>query len=195
MSLADLIARLEQDADTKVEAITRQADADVLAIQSSAAQAAAESTTRHLAQRRAERHAAYARELAHARRLARMRELEAQHALLSRILDRARVQMPKAAALPQYVAVLPRHLEEALSYLEGLAAQVRCGPSAAAVLRPAVSAHPSIDLVVDEAIGPGLVAEAADGSVLVDNTLAARLARLETRLAVELLTEVGRARG
>ncbi len=195
MALTDLIARLEQDADTQVEAITRQADADVLAIRSAAAQAAAASTANHLAQRRAERQAAQERELAHARRLARTRELEAQHALLGCILDRARDQMSKEAASPQYMAVLPRHLEEALSHLEGLAAQVRCGPSAAAVLRSAVSARPSLDVVVDEAIGPGLVAEAADGSVIVDNTLAARLARRETRLAVELLAEVGRARG
>lgn len=195
MSLADLIARLEQDADTQVEVITRQADADVLAIQSAAAQAAAASTASHLAQRRAERHAAHERELAQARRLARARELEAQHALLSCILDRARGQIAEEAASPQYMAVLPLHLEEALSHLEGLAAQVRCGRSAAAALRSAVSARPSIDLVVDEAIGPGLVAEAADGSVIVDNTLAARLARLETRLAVELLAEVRHVRG
>jgi len=91
--------------------------------------------------------------------------------------------------------VLPRHLEEALSHLEGLPAQVRCGPSAAAALRPVMPARPSLELVVDEAIGPGLVAEAVDGSVVVDSTLAARLARLETRLAVELLAEVGHARG
>ena len=35
------------------------------------------------------------------------------------------------------------------------------------------------------------MAEAADGSVSVDNTLAARLARVEPRLAIELLRKIG----
>jgi vacuolar-type H+-ATPase subunit E/Vma4 len=44
-----------------------------------------------------------------------------------------------------------------------------------------------VKLVPDASMGPGLVAEAADGSVVVDSTLLARLSRLEARLAVELL--------
>ena len=35
-----------------------------------------------------------------------------------------------------------------------------------------------VSLEVDETVGPGFVAEALDGSVVVDNTLAARLARM-----------------
>jgi len=48
--------------------------------------------------------------------------------------------------------------------------------------------------VIDESVGPGVVAEAGDGSVTVDNTLATRLARAEARLAIELLRELGNAR-
>jgi vacuolar-type H+-ATPase subunit E/Vma4 len=40
---------------------------------------------------------------------------------------------------------------------------------------------------VDETVAPGLVAEAADGSVVVDNTLAARLERVREKLAMELV--------
>jgi hypothetical protein len=41
-------------------------------------------------------------------------------------------------------------------------------------------------LVVDETIGPGVFVAAGDDSVVVDNTLAARLARSESRLTIEL---------
>ena len=191
MALPDLIARLEQDAESQVEAITRRADAEVRAIDAAATEAAAAATASHLGQRRADRHIAHQRELARARRLARARELEARHALLARILDRARARLQEAAASPRYAAALPTHLEEVLAYLEGLPARVRCGASEAARVGPLLSRQPEVELVVDESIGPGFLAEAADGSVFVDNTLAARLSRLETRLAVELLAEVG----
>lgn len=191
MALSDLIARLEQDVETQVEAIARQADAEVRAIEAAAAQAAAEATESQLAHRRDEQRLAHQRELARARRQAHARELEARHALLARILDRAGHRLQEAVASPRYATALSTCLEEALSYLEGLPARVRCGVSEATLLRPIVSRRPGVDLVVDESIGPGLVAEAGDGSVVVDNTLAARLRGLETRLAAELLAGVG----
>jgi vacuolar-type H+-ATPase subunit E/Vma4 len=53
-------------------------------------------------------------------------------------------------------------------------------------LEPAIVQHDGARLVIDESIGPGIIAESADGSVTVDNTLAARLRRGEAELAIEL---------
>ena len=63
------------------------------------------------------------------------------------------------------------------------------------MLESIVARHQGAELVIDESVSPGVVAESADGSVIVDNTLAARLARAETRLAMELMREVGNAGG
>jgi vacuolar-type H+-ATPase subunit E/Vma4 len=195
MALADLISRLEQEAQAQADAIQRDADAEVRAIREEAEQAAAEATARHLEHERAARHLASQRELARVRREARARELAARHAQLARILERARALLPEVAASTRYLEVLPSHAEEALSFVEGLRPRVRCQRRFAPALQGIVARHEGAQLVIDEAVGPGVIAEAADGSVVVDNTLAARLARAETRLAIELLKRISNAGG
>jgi vacuolar-type H+-ATPase subunit E/Vma4 len=191
MALVDLIARLEQDASSQVEALRRRAEDDVRAIEAAAERALAEARAAHVGRRRAERQGDFRQQLAEARRVARRRELEARHALMARVIDRARAMLPEAARSEPYRLSLAAHLDEALSYLEGLPCRVRCPASCEPVLRPLVARHEGVSLEVDDTVGPGLVAEALDGSVVVDNTLAARLARRQAQLAVDLLREVG----
>jgi vacuolar-type H+-ATPase subunit E/Vma4 len=191
MALPDLIARLEQEAHSRVEAIRRQADAEVRAIEEEAERAVADAMSRHLEHEHAARHAVRERELAETRRSVRARELEAQHALLARIAERARSLLPEAAASSAYGAALPKHLDEALSFLHGLRPRVRCQSAFVPVLAPAIGHRDGATLDVDETIGPGVIAEAGDGSAIVDNTLAARLARVEAELALELARRLG----
>jgi vacuolar-type H+-ATPase subunit E/Vma4 len=186
MALSDLISRLEQEAQSRVEAIRREADAEVRTIEAETERSVEEITTRQLERGCAARRVDHERELARARRQARTRELEALRAQIDRILSRARALLPEIAASPAYVAVLPSHLEEALRFLEGLHPQVRCQSAFAPLLQPIVARCDGATLVVDDTVGPGIVAEASDGSVSVDNTLAARLARNERRLTIEL---------
>jgi len=193
MALSDLISRLEQEAQSQVQAIQREAEAEVRAIAADTERAISEMTTRHLERERAGRQVVQQRNLALARRHARARELEARHAQLARILERARTLVPEVAASASYVDALPSHLEEALSFLEGLQPRVRCRADFATMLRATVAQHSGAELVIDESVGPGVVAEVADGSVVVDNTLAARLARAEARVAIELLRKLGDA--
>jgi vacuolar-type H+-ATPase subunit E/Vma4 len=186
MALRDLIARLEQEAHNRVEAIHREAAAEVRGIEEEAERAVADVMNRHLEREHAARQAAREREVAAARRNARARELEAQHALLARVAARSRSLMPEIAASSGYRAVVPRHLDEALSFLQELQPQVRCPAAFVPALKPAIVRHDGARLVIDESIGPGIIAESADGSVTVDNTLAARLTRGEAELAIEL---------
>jgi vacuolar-type H+-ATPase subunit E/Vma4 len=189
MALSDLISRLEQEAQSRVLAVERQTGADVSAIEAETARAVAEIAAHHLDRERAERRVVEQRELALARREARGRELAARRAQLARILERARALVPEAASWPAYAAALPSHLDEALSFLEGLHPRVRCQAEAARQLEAALGRHADATLTVDESVGPGIVAETA--SVIVDNTLAARLARAEIDLAVELSRKLG----
>ena len=194
MAMPELISRLEQEAQRQVEAAARDADTEIRAIAAATERAVQEITARHLARGRAERRATQERELALARRRARARELAALYGQLARVLERARALIPEAAASTAYIDALPRHAEEALQFLEGSRPRVRCQARFASVIQPVLAKHEGAELVVDDSAGAGLVAEAGAGSVVVDNTLAARLARVETRLAIELAQKLRESR-
>jgi vacuolar-type H+-ATPase subunit E/Vma4 len=193
MALSDLISRLEQEARSQVQAIEQQADAEVHAIEVATEHAIADMTTRHLEHEGAERRAVDQRALALARQQARARELDARHAQISRILQRARAILPEVASSASYGNALPAHVNEALSFLEGLRPRVRCPSAFAPLLQATIVRHDGAELVIDDSVGPGVVAEAADGSLTVDDTLAARLGRAEPRLAIELSRKLGDA--
>jgi vacuolar-type H+-ATPase subunit E/Vma4 len=186
MALANLISRLEHEAQDRVRAIEEEADAEVRAIEEATDQAIAEIMSHQFKRQRGERHLVQQRELAMARRQARAGELEAQHAQIRRVLNRARSLVPEMGSSPAYAAAVTSHLHEALSYLHGLQPRVRCQPAFAAVLHAAIDQHDGAQLVTDESIGPGFVAEAADGSVVVDDTLPMRLVRAKPRLTMAL---------
>ena len=186
MGLADLISRLEQEAQTRVNAIRSEADAEVRAIEAETERAVADITARQLQRGHVARQLAEQRALAEARQEARARELEARHAQITRVLARSRALIREVAESDLYVSTLPAHVREALSFLEGLQPRVRCHPAIAPVVQAAIGAYPGATLLTDDTLGPGIVAEAADGSVTVDNTLAARLAGAGMRLTIEL---------
>lgn len=186
MAVTELISRLEQEAQLRVEEVQNRAAAEVAAIEAATVDAAREATRSYLAQQRTRREAAHALALASARRDARTRELEATHAAIARVLDRARQLLDEVAASAAYVAALPAHAEEALSFLEQLRPRVTCTSHVATLVRAAVDRHPGAALVIDESIAPGIIAEADDRSVVVDNTLRARLERREADLTSAL---------
>jgi vacuolar-type H+-ATPase subunit E/Vma4 len=185
MAMPDLIARLEQEAQNRAEAIQRDAEAAVRAIEEETKRAVEEITTRQLEQGSAARRAGRERERALARRQARARELEALHRQIDNILSRARALVPEMARSASYVAALPSHLEQALVFVEGLHPRVRCQAACARVLTPVIT-RSGAELVVDESVGPGVFVEGENLSVVVDNTLAARLTRSQSRLTIEL---------
>lgn len=187
MALSDLIARLERDAEARVQALREKAAAEVAALEAEAARASQVQREHELSSRRAVRRARFEQELADARQRARADRVRAEHTLLSRIFTRARALVPEVGRGPDFAAALRRHLAEALHYVEGVRVVVRCAPEVAPVLVPVLTQRGDAALVEDATLGPGLVVTAADDSVVVDQTLAARLARLEPRLGVELL--------
>jgi vacuolar-type H+-ATPase subunit E/Vma4 len=186
MALAELIARLEHDAQLRIEAIEKDADEQVRAREAAAAQAAHATAARFVDEERRQRALAHARLLSQARRAARARELEVIHIVVHRVLDRARELADEVAGSIEHTDVLAAYAEEALSFLEGVRCRLRCPPWLASTMQAVVARHPNATLVADEAMGAGVIAEAEDESVLVDNTLHARLNRLAPELASEI---------
>ena len=190
MALPDLIRRLEEEAASQVRAIEERAANQIAEIEATSVRAADVVRNRYLEEKCTRRQALRERELVRARREARARELEACRLQLARILERARILTAEIADSAVYRNALPRHAEEALSYLESVRSRVRCRAEFAPILRPIVARHHDAELAIDDGIGPGVIAEAADGSAVVDNTLAARLARIEPQLAIELAKQL-----
>ena len=191
MALDDLISRLDRDGERRLEELRAKTETEVGALRAEAARASDQHREKELAKRRGALRAQQETSLAEARHRSRADRLRAQHALLEQIFARARASMPAFAASPAFAAVLPRHLQDALRYVEGLPIEVRCAPPFRAILEPLVLARGSATLVVNEGLAPGVVVSAADGSVFLDATLPALLVRLEPRLAVELLSSLG----
>ena len=191
MALSDLIARLEQEARTQADEIDRDAAAAVRAIELATDAAVAEITERELEHGRAERRRVDAQAVARAGRQARARELEATHAQIARIFARARQIIPEVASSPVYAAALAMHVDEAVSFLQGLPLRVRCHTELLPAVRLLMEKYAGAMIEIDETLGPGVIVEAHDRSAIIDNTLGARLSRAETRLAIELARHLG----
>lgn len=192
MALADLIARLEREADARVSALEATAAAEAAALEAEAARTLAARRAHELTERRKARRARLDAELAQARREVRGAVLTAQHAVLAQVFARARGLLPALGRSPDYLAAVPAHFEEARRFVEGLEVVAHCTPEVAARL---AGARGALQLEVEALASPGVVLRATDGSVVVDNTLAARLAQFEARLAVELLALLGAPAG
>lgn len=188
MALTDLIARLERDADARLATLEAQAATEAESLRAEASRLAGQRRERELASRRTRRRARLDTALAEARKEVRGARLAAQHALLARVFARARALLPEVARSEQYLARLPQHLAEARRYVEGVRVVVRCHPSLTERLRSGEDAQ--VGFVEDASLSPGVVVSAADESVFIDNTLPARLQRLEARLAVEFIASL-----
>jgi vacuolar-type H+-ATPase subunit E/Vma4 len=194
VALPVLISRLEQEAQLRVDAIRKEAEERVTAIDAATQLAARELTSAYFDAQRDRRQATFAVELAVARRDARARELEATHAQIARILERARQLIDEVCRSSAYIGAVAAHTEESLSFLEGVPVLVRCPASLVTAVTGTVERRAGTRIVVDDSIGPGIVAEAEDGSVVVDNTLRARLSRREADLSCTLAQELGDGR-
>lgn len=190
MALADLIARLEHDADARIAELTAKAEAEARSILAEASRVKETLRTTELGQRRAARQARLERELAEARARARAQVLEARHAVLARIFEQARARLPALGASEAWSAVLPQHLEQALRYVEGQRVIVKCAPPFTPIVRQHLAGRDTVIVVEDPQTPAGFIVTSADEGVVIDQTLSARLTRSEQRLAVELMARV-----
>lgn len=189
MGLAELVSRLEREADARVARLRADADAQVEAIRAAAALDATREREGVLASRSAERRAGLELELARARQRARRDVLAAERALVDRVLARVRELLDAVDRDAVYLAALPARVEEVLRFAPEEVV-VRCRPSLARVVREASGRHgaASCEEVLGMPVGVALAAR--DGSVEVDDTLPTRLARYEVLLAATIVAKV-----
>jgi len=191
MGIDDLIARLERDADARVAAIDARARAEVQTIRDAAKEASVLASHRALAARRTARRARLAEEIAVAKRQARAVRLVAEHSLLEQVMARAAALLDGADRDAVYLSSLRERIAGALRYMEGAAVAVRCRPALVPAVRAALEGRRDVTVLPVATMAAGFTAVARDGTVEVDDTLPARLARMRPRLLIRLFAEVG----
>jgi vacuolar-type H+-ATPase subunit E/Vma4 len=191
MGLEHLLEALERDADAQVEQALAQAraEADRITTESMAAL----EQRRHEATSASEsaRHQEVEHAVTLARREARRSILEARERLLERVFAAARGELPAAAAGPAYRASLPAALRSALAAVGSEQAVIRCPETLAPELeRARPRGAKAVAVKVDPASGSGFRVVSEDGAVEVDDTLEGRLDRLRFPLARQVLAQL-----
>lgn len=204
MGIEALVARLEAEAEREADALLAEARDRAAAIRREAGREARDREERWRHRREEELRSESEGRVAEARRRARRQVLEAREELLADVRLEACRRLEGDRALEAYRAQAPSRLAAALSYLGGRAAVVRYRPGLSADLRPTADRGregsgrgdgvPALEVEDDPGAPVGLVVRAADGSIVVDDTLAERLRRAWDELAVELVAAAGPGR-
>ena len=119
---------------------------------------------------------------------ARRELLDAQHALVCRVLTLAREEIPALLASERLTdALLDARLGKAAGYASETPLEIRCPRDLAArVEQRARVLGLDARIVADDAVGSGVLVSDASGRLTIDDTLETRLARLGTELTIEI---------
>lgn len=181
-----LDTELRRSAERTVESILGAARADAERLASEAGQLI---ETRRREVRKGQE-AAYRAEarvaLAAERRSAMGAVLLARTRLVDRVLERARALLPEAAQTEAYRSTLNGELMEALQFVHGDGAVVRCSVDLASSVRDALRGRPEVTVEPGADMGTGFIVVGAGESVLVDCCLETRIERLASALAIEI---------
>ena len=184
MSIDALLLHLEEDARREAARLRQEATARAEEIVARAEADAARKRALHLEHIAGQRRSAGERQVAAARAEAREQFLEARMAVLDRVFDAAAASLGRME-VSRYTGSVAHLAQDAARYLERGPAVLQSPPDAVAVAAEAVRDRP--DVRVEPADVPaGVTGRSGDGRVLVDNTLAAILARRRADLAIGL---------
>jgi len=186
MAGSDLDTELRRAANETAESILNAARGDSERV-SSQSERAIEDSRRALKERKEAEYGADARRAIAAERHAAMRAmLLARTQVVDRVLERARALLPGAATDERYLRSLGAELSEALKFVDGDDAMVRCSPQLEPAVRKALSDRPRVRVESEREMGTGFIVVGASKSVLVDGQLETRIDRLASSLAIEI---------
>jgi len=196
MPLDRLVADLEESAAREMAAHYAAAQARADAIRAESDAAAAARRRRFFAEHQPGMQGQVRRQIARVRHENAEAVLRAREALLERVFAKATELLAAEWALDAYARGLATHLERVLAYLDDRTATIRCQPAIADAVRSLLQVRPglTVEVEADPTAAPGLVLQTADGRLVIDDTLDARLTRLRPSLASRLIGRLdGRA--
>ena len=188
MAASDLVAELRKSAEGTAESIRGAARTDAERLASEAERAIEERRSKALKDKEAQ-YGAEARVAIAAERHAAMRAvLLARTQVVTRVLDRARALLPDASQNEAYLSTLSQEVIEALQFVDGEGALVRCSTGLEQAVREGLRDRPEVKVEAQSDVGTGFVVVGSEGSVVVDGRLETRIDRLASVLAIEIHT-------
>lgn len=186
MAASDLDTELRQNAERTAESIRGEARADAERLGSESDRLIEDWRSQALREKEAE-YGAQARVAIAAERHAAMEAvLLARTRVVARVLERARALLPDAGQKEAYLSTLSSELMEALQFVDGEGAVVRCSAALAPAVREGLRDRPEVKVETEADLGTGFVVVGAEGSVVVDGRLETRIDRLASVLAIEI---------
>ena len=186
MAASDLDTELRQSAERTAESIRGEARADSERLGSESDRLIEDWRSQALREKEAE-YGAQARVAIAAERHAAMEAvLLARTRVVARVLERARALLPDAGQKEAYLSTLGSELMEALQFVDGEGAVVRCSAALAPAVREGLRDRPEVKVETEADLGTGFVVVGAEGSVVVDGRLETRIDRLASVLAIEI---------
>jgi vacuolar-type H+-ATPase subunit E/Vma4 len=185
VSIDALLSLVGRHADAEANALLAAAEARARAIIAAAEAQVATRRERELARLAGERRHAMACATAAAQRGHREAWLRERDRVLDRVFAEAG-QALAVAPLHRYERSLGSVVDDTLRYLERIPSVLRCRPEAAPLVERLVAGRAEVTVEPDTEAGAGILGEAADGTVVVDSTLVAWLARRRPELAAAL---------
>lgn len=193
MALDALLSALTQEADRAVEQILASAREDAARLRAEAAALVERRCADAIAAREVELKSSAELERARAQRATAVRVMQSRDACLDRIFKAAANALEGALDAPDNAAAPAALATEALAFFSGVPVVVRCRTALVERVRAALQPSGEASVVPDDTLAPGVIVEAVDGTVIVDNTVGARLNRLRPSLSIELLHRIGAA--
>lgn len=191
MALDALLSALKLEADRTVEQLLASARDEAARHRADAAERVERRCAEAIASREAELKATTEVARVRAQRAAAVRVVQARDVFLERVFRTTEDALARALDSPDYATAPGGLVAEALAYVSGIPVVVRCRTSLAEKVRVAVQHSPDVSVVPDDTVPPGVLVEATDGSVIVDNTVGARLRRMRPSLSIEVLERIG----
>jgi len=186
MAASDLDTELRQSAERTAESIRGEARVDSERLGSESDRLIEDWRSQALREKEAE-YGAQARVAIAAERHAAMEAvLLARTRVVARVLERARALLPDAGQKEAYLSTLSSELMEALQFVDGEGAVVRCSAALAPAVREGLRDRPEVKVETEADLGTGFVVVGAEGSVVVDGRLETRIDRLASVLAIEI---------
>lgn len=191
MALDALLSALREEADRTVEQLLGSARDEAARLRAEANARVEERCADTIATREAKLKADAELARVRAQRAAAVRVVQARDACLERIFRATEDALARALDSPEYAAAPGALATEALAYFTDVPVVIRCRTSLAGSVRAGTPRSDDVAVVPDDSVPPGVVVEASDGSVIVDNTVEARLRRMRPSLAIEVLERIG----
>ena len=186
MSGSDLDTELRRRAERTAETLLREARAEADRLVGEAERTIEKRRREAMHDKEAEYRGEARIAIASERHEALRAVLEARTRVVDRVLQELRAILPEATATESYLSSLAGQISDALQYVDGNGAVVRCSTSLAPSVQATVRDRPQIRVEPTTDIDAGFVLAGAEGAVVVDGRLETKVDRLEPTLAIEI---------